>query len=507
MEARKKKILCVDDESVNLDFLEAVLVKEGYTVIKTDNGADALDRLNTECIDLVIADVMMPQISGFDICRRIKQDEKFRNVPVVLITGLKSTSCLSTGAKVGAEDYIVKPFQGDDIAGKVGKLIKIKDLNERLESASSCIKLLNTFGEEFVDSVKQIPVDLSSGIDTLVAGFISRGGRRTDGPKIVLVGVLSKGNTYQWYHYEYLSERIRKILFALDISWKLRMPETGSSKVLFCNEGETEKSELKPLLDELRNIDITAYNIVSYLSLEVCVVALNYGRVVDECDEAVLRGLVLQSLSLKSVSSRMQEQEDAFLSIISVLARIAEEEETEGAKHGYRIAECSGCLAAQLRLPEQFARAVRVYSPIHDVGKVYVPSNILKKPGRLTDDEVLEVQKHTLYGAKILGDNGTFRIARNITLTHHERWDGTGYPNHLRGEKIPIEGRILNIVDQYDAMRTPRPYRTAYGHKEAFEILTEGDGRTVPQHFDPDVLTAFKESAGEFEEIYSKFHC
>jgi HD-GYP domain-containing protein (c-di-GMP phosphodiesterase class II) len=95
-------------------------------------------------------------------------------------------------------------------------------------------------------------------------------------------------------------------------------------------------------------------------------------------------------------------------------------------------------------------------------------------------------------------------MAKSIALTHHERWDGGGYPNALQGERIPLEGRIVNIADQYDALRNARVYKPAFDHQKTCGIIIEGDGRTMPHHFDPQVLNAFKESVAEFEELYEK---
>jgi HD-GYP domain-containing protein (c-di-GMP phosphodiesterase class II) len=112
------------------------------------------------------------------------------------------------------------------------------------------------------------------------------------------------------------------------------------------------------------------------------------------------------------------------------------------------------------------------------------------------------VKKHTLFGAKILGDHVRFTMAREIVLTHHERWDGSGYPYGLRGEQIPLPGRIIAIADQYDSLRNPRAYKPAYDHETACRIIVEGDGRTMPHHFDPRVMSVFMETTSQFEEIY-----
>ena len=147
-------------------------------------------------------------------------------------------------------------------------------------------------------------------------------------------------------------------------------------------------------------------------------------------------------------------------------------------------------------------------SPLHDIGKVGVRDNILLKPGKLTGEEFDEMKKHAAYGRdaiaaseKILGDNSFLKHARIIAESHHEKWDGTGYPKGLQGDDIPIAGRLMAIADVYDALISKRCYKAPFTHEKAVSIITEGKG----QHFDPDMVDVFLKLENQFRKVALEF--
>ncbi len=197
---------------------------------------------------------------------------------------------------------------------------------------------------------------------------------------------------------------------------------------------------------------------------------------------------------------------ESTLETIHRLTLIAEFKDQETALHVKRVSNYASFVAKKLGLSEEEVELISYASPLHDIGKVGIPSEILLKTGGLNSEEFTLMSTHATVGAKILQSSKSefLQMGSKIALTHHERWDGSGYPSGLKETEIPIEGRIMNLIDQYDALRSSRPYKFGLEHDAAYTVITEGDGRTEPEHFDPKMLELFKDTHKEFARLYDR---
>lgn len=358
-------ILVVDDNEMNRDLLLRRLGDGGFNLSAAANGEEALDMMRAHAFDLVLLDIMMPILDGYETLEVIQKDPVLRRVPVIMITALDDVDSAVRCIEMGAVDYVTKPFN---------------------------------------------PVLLRARVDA-----------------------------------------------SLD---RKRMSD----------------------LEEQRRIEIESHN---------------------------------QSLS-EEVRAKVLEISQSQLAAIFAMSKLAESRDPETGEHLERMREYCKLLSEQLSCMPKFRHIIdrtfvdNIYaaSPLHDIGKVGIDDNVLLKPGALNDEEWILMKQHPIIGAETLREvdrqhpgNDFIHTGIDIAEGHHEKWDGSGYPYGLSGEKIPLVARILALGDVYDALTSKRCYKDAFSHEKSRDIIFEGNG----SHFDPDVVLAFREAEDEFRKVRQEY--
>jgi len=210
--------------------------------------------------------------------------------------------------------------------------------------------------------------------------------------------------------------------------------------------------------------------------------------------------------TLNELNLSQEKLKESYLDTIYRLTIISEYKDESTSSHILRTRHYCKLIASSLGWPERSVEAFSYASLMHDIGKVCIPAELLLKPAALTPEEFSLVKTHTTIGAQILKDSSSsfLQIAEKIAITHHEKWDGTGYPAGLKGEEIPLEGRMMLLADQYDSLRSARPYKLPRSHEEVVRVILDGDGRTDPGHFDPQILELFENNHKLFDRIFEK---
>ncbi|MCL2701194.1 MAG: response regulator [Phycisphaerae bacterium] len=262
--------------------------------------------------------------------------------------------------------------------------------------------------------------------------------------------------------------------------------------------------------EELPNYVYTIM-LTSHRGVDQVVEGMNAGA-----DDFIVKPFSPQELTVRvRAGERILSMETREVAIFA-MAKLAESRDPETGSHLERVQEYCRALARHLatnkrpgyEVDSQYVRTIYLTSPLHDIGKIGIPDSVLLKPGRLSDREFEIMKTHTRVGADTLDaavqqfpDAKFLLMARDVSLTHHERFDGTGYPQGLTGANIPLSGRIVAVADVYDALTTKRVYKHAFAHDLAKAIILEETG----SHFDPEVVSAFLAMEGEFTRIRERY--
>lgn len=225
-------------------------------------------------------------------------------------------------------------------------------------------------------------------------------------------------------------------------------------------------------------------------------------------DEAMLETLIPVASVLAGfldASKSRQEIRESYHYLAQKLQEITGIYHNETEEHLNRIGAYATRIARDLGKSQQEVEDLGIFARLHDIGKLKVPQDVLSKPVGLSVEEFETVKRHTLWGAEIIGEAEWLAMARRICLTHHEKWDGSGYPFGLAGQQIPWEGRVMALADIYDALRSNRSYKRGFSHEEVVKVILQGDGRTMPEHFAPEVLDWFRYNHHVMDAIFERF--
>ena len=471
-------ILVVDDEEYICAIVHNILSDhEGHHVTSCSDPAEAIRMIQSERIDLVLTDMIMGDYSGIDILRACEEHQP--DSVVIFMTGHPTIENAISVLKRGVYDYLVKPFKLENLRATVERGLEKLSLqreNVRLKNAVSLYKISAAMGSTIhLDSLLKLV------LESVIGGFDA--GLAT----IALVDSETNELQVQAFHGDW--ETISGVPF---LTGKDEIPETvvetGDAKIVKNIVIENADSEQSGGSAKAVGICVPLFakgSVIGVLSF----VRFGLIRPFTTGDLHSISIIAAKAASAIESSMLYDELEDAYLSTIRALANSIEARDNYTRGHAERVTHVAEMIARGIGWGEEEIRWLRIGGTLHDIGKIGVPDCILNKPGPLSDEEFEVMKKHPETGSKLLEGIPFLKPIRPYVLCHHEKWDGSGYPAGLKGEDIPIEGRLLAVADTVDAILTNRPYRAASALEKVIDELTKFRGR----QFDPILVDSFLE--------------
>jgi PAS domain S-box-containing protein len=439
------KILIADDNPSIREYLNGLLLKGDYELVFSEDGEQALEMARAIEPDLLLLDVMMPKMSGLEVCQQIRQDAVLAEIPIIMITALDDRNSRLQGIRAGADDFISKPFDAQELVARIGTITRLNRYR-RLHEERAKFERLVKFSPDGV-------VILDDDGLILLAN-----------PAYIAMADISSEN-------EAVNKPIELFIDPADgVQLHLKLAE------MFSGRQDTIRFETV-----MRRPQGTQIPIEIHASL-------------TQWEDGQAAQLIMHDISQRKQSEQKlkkahQELTDAYNATIEGWAQTLELRDIETAGHSRRVTEWAVKLAQLMDFKGEELNDFLRGATLHDIGKIGIPDSILMKPDRLTEAEMTLMRQHTRYAFKVLSNVGFTGPVVDIPHYHHERWDGTGYPEGLKGEEIPLSARIFAVVDVWDALSSDRPYRPAWPNSKVMAYIQEESGK----HFDPAVVEAFLE--------------
>lgn len=454
------RILVVEDDPKSARLVKDILELRGYIVMEANNGLSAIRIINEHVPDLIFMDMNLPGIDGVTLTRLIKTSSKTDNIPVIALTASAMKGDKNRFLQAGCDDYISKPFHVKDILDVIHKYAKAE---EQKTIPHQPIILIADDKAENIELISAILAPMGYGIIKAVNGVEAIEKIRTLHPDIALVNVMMPE------------------LNGIEVCKNIKSDELYASiPIIIITALDDTESKIRALsvsADEFLTKPIDKYELIVRINN-----LLKIKRHIDELNDKIVE----KTKELKGLINDLKQTNS---DVVYRLSRLAEYADQYTGAHNIRVSKYVMTLAEGLGFTKDEIELVSMASALHDIGMIAISQSLLLKPSNLTEEEFEQVKQHTTIGAGMLHNSGLKLLekAEQIALTHHERWNGTGYPVGLRSEDIPIEGRLTAIADVFDSMTIKRSYRDAIAVDQTVEYI-KSNAKVL---FDPQVTDMF----------------
>jgi len=449
-------ILIIDDNPKNIQLAASILKSTSlYNIFFATSGEKGIEQLENKRYSLILLDINMPGIDGYQTASIIKDSSRTKDIPIIFLSANANKESIRKGFEYGGEDYITKPFDEEELLHRVNTHISLFTAKESLR------------GE--VDDAKLLLEQYKLAVD--VASLVSK----TDTKGII---------TYANDRFCEISKYSREELIGKPHNI-IRSPDV--SKTIFKNMWKTiQNKEIWTGLVKNRAKDGSAY----FVEATIMPILGTNGEIIEYI---AMRTDITKELELREDIESTQKE------VLSTLGELGEWRSKETGDHVNRVALYSELLAREYGCKEKDIKQMKMASPMHDIGKVIIPDEILLKPGKLTDEEFAIMKNHTVYGWEIFhkSNHTLLQTAALIAHQHHEKWDGSGYPQGLKGLDIHTFGRITAIADVFDALSHERVYKKAWEMERVLDFLHKESGKS----FEPRLVEIFLENIDEIIKI------
>ncbi len=488
------KILVIDDEEIICHLLEDSLSAQGYTVITAQSGTEALKKVKQESFDMVITDIRMPDVTGIQILEEVKKINP--QTLVIIMTAFASVKTAQEAIRKGAYDYITKPFEKGELDFAVKRAMEArrltianKNLNKNLQEFNIRLESKVRERTQKLATIYRIEKEISSTLELseVLKVIVNRTIHVLDSGIISILLINDQGELYIKRAIGLNDKIIRET--------KLKLGERISGWVAQNKEAILiEDIEKAPLFAKENQERYYTRSLISapliFEGKVIGVINVNNKKsreAYTKDDLNFLEGIASQAAIAIRNAQLHADLRTSYVNIICAITNALEARDPYSYGHSSNVTDCARAIAEELGLDPSEKEILIHAALLHDVGKIGVSDAILLKPGKLTQAEWAIIKEHPQRGKEILEPLSFLKEAVPIVYHHHERYDGSGYPEGLKGEEIPLGARILAVADSYDAMSSDRPYRKRLSKKECIIELK----KCVGTQLDSRIVEAF----------------